>query len=230
MSDSIGWFSSRGGYGGPADTAASRSSAQDPNRERKPTKIPCLVVPPSISFSAQNIKQVLTLYNPFDYFLKYKVLCTSPDSFQVWPSSGPLPPRSSLNIVLRLTNASKFKGSRKHKFLIEIHDDSYTVRGQQVIPVLKERPLVSLGPERSVEALHSPPVHSPHASSPPHPVPPNPRSFPLVIRVLPVCLGVALIAYLTSERSLLDQNSTLWAAFIIGMFTMMMQLRLMGRI
>lgn len=45
--------------------------------------------------------------------------------------------------------------------------------------------------------------------------------WPLPIRMLPLCIGMALVAYLTSgshvnHLSFLDTHSTLWLAFIVG--------------
>jgi len=117
------------------------------------TNIPVLVVPPSVTFlefthysskndylTYQKQKQSLTLYNPFQMELEFKIKATRPHLYRVHPSSGALPQRSSVSVVIGLNIDTKSSPSQrqhfeKDRFLIELLDSSKTVIGTQIIPV-----------------------------------------------------------------------------------------------
>jgi len=120
------------------------------------TNIPVLVVPPSVTFlefthysskndylTYQKQKQSLTLYNPFQMELEFKIKATRPHLYRVHPSSGALPQRSSVSVVIGLNIAQQDTKSspsqrqhfEKDRFLIELLDSSKTVIGTQIIPV-----------------------------------------------------------------------------------------------
>eukprot|EP01137_Pigoraptor_chileana_P024884 Opistho-2@93555 len=96
---------------------------------------PCLVVPAALNFVAEEeatYKQVLTIYNPFEFPLKYKVLSTAPDRYVARPFLGVLKPSSSLDIVIRLKEAAA--SPREDKLKIEIADaKTDAVLGKKVI-------------------------------------------------------------------------------------------------
>lgn len=67
-------------------------------------KLPVFVFPSSITFYSDeqpSHKQVLTLYNPYEFPLKFKVLCTAPRKYTVVDSEGTIRPRFSADIVIR---------------------------------------------------------------------------------------------------------------------------------
>ncbi len=68
--------------------------------------IPCLVVPPSLEFSSNpsvsNNHAILTVYNPYNFRLEFKILSTNPGAYRVSPSSGDLPPQSSVKIIVKV--------------------------------------------------------------------------------------------------------------------------------
>eukprot|EP01135_Chromosphaera_perkinsii_P003145 Nk52_evm34s236 gene=Nk52_evmTU34s236 len=67
--------------------------------------LPCLVIPDSLTFylaDRSSHRQIITIYNPFDFVVKFKLLCTQPKNFLVQPSSGTLRPSSTIDVVVRL--------------------------------------------------------------------------------------------------------------------------------
>lgn len=66
--------------------------------------LPVFVFPQSLTFFANeqsSHKQVLTVYNPYDFALRFKVLCTAPSRYIVVDSEGVIKPRCCIDIVIR---------------------------------------------------------------------------------------------------------------------------------
>eukprot|EP00164_Ancoracysta_twista_P002107 GFYU01002783.1.p1 GENE.GFYU01002783.1~~GFYU01002783.1.p1 ORF type:complete len:240 (-),score=41.25 GFYU01002783.1:82-801(-) len=102
------------------------------------SQIPVLVVPPEITYIADTVvthKQTLTLYNPYDFPMKFKVMTTSPDLFSVRDSSGVLPARSSAIVVVKLCS-EHVPVKRKDKLKVEMTNESQTTSGQKIIPIV----------------------------------------------------------------------------------------------
>lgn len=113
--------------------------------------IPCLVVPTELHFpdvssssssSSAASNQLLTLYNPYSISFRFKVLSTAPASYSVQPTTGTIPPNSSLQLLVRrrfpkhTTHMEDKKEKRKDKFMIELYDEqNNTLRGSTIIPV-----------------------------------------------------------------------------------------------
>ncbi|XP_012231830.1 motile sperm domain-containing protein 1-like [Linepithema humile] len=71
-----------------------------------PRKLPIFVFPQSITFyldDQSTHKQVLTLYNPYDFSVKFRVLCTAPNKYKVVNSEGKIKASSCIDIVVRHT-------------------------------------------------------------------------------------------------------------------------------
>lgn len=67
-------------------------------------RLPVFVFPTSLSFywdDQSSHKQILTLYNPYDFSLKFRVLATSPNKYIVADSEGSIRPRCCVDIVIR---------------------------------------------------------------------------------------------------------------------------------
>ncbi|XP_059472822.1 motile sperm domain-containing protein 1-like [Neocloeon triangulifer] len=67
-------------------------------------KIPVFVFPNSISFYLEDQrthKQVLTLYNPYEFAIKFHVLCTAPKKYSVVDTSGSVAPKCCVDLVVR---------------------------------------------------------------------------------------------------------------------------------
>ncbi|KAI1286341.1 Motile sperm domain-containing protein 1 [Halotydeus destructor] len=67
--------SGRGGGGGGGTRSLSSSSSSS-----SPATLPVFVFPSQITFSAkEDKKQLMTIYNPYDFSLEFSVLCTCPE-------------------------------------------------------------------------------------------------------------------------------------------------------
>ncbi|KAL9964856.1 hypothetical protein ACROYT_G028555 [Oculina patagonica] len=81
--------------------------------------LPVFVFPQSLTFYADeqsSHKQVLTVYNPYEFTLRFKVLCTAPSRYIVVDSDGVIKPRCCIDIVIRhidiqpsITQQDKFR-------------------------------------------------------------------------------------------------------------------------
>ncbi|XP_033309980.1 motile sperm domain-containing protein 1-like isoform X2 [Bombus vosnesenskii] len=71
-----------------------------------PRKLPVFVFPQNITFfldDQSTHKQVLTLYNPYDFPIRFKVLCTAPNKYKVVEPEGTIKARYCIDIVVRHT-------------------------------------------------------------------------------------------------------------------------------
>ncbi|CAG5088547.1 Oidioi.mRNA.OKI2018_I69.PAR.g11880.t1.cds [Oikopleura dioica] len=76
------------------------------------------VLPPALRFSPSESKQILTLFNANDEPVKYKMLCTSKDGFQISPSKGEIEPNKRIDIAVR---ARKLTLSSEEKLRVEFY-------------------------------------------------------------------------------------------------------------
>jgi len=206
--------------------------ADDGDAESAQT-IPVLVVPPSLKFSThEDDKQVLTLYNPYNDKLHFKILSTAPTYYSVQPSDGILMPQSSLDIIVRikasqLQSISKSKERQHDKFKIEMFNEARTARGQQIIPVALDSNSAFSSSQTSKSQNHTsnasfaiPSKQQTQSVQ----VPNRWGNVSLAVRLLPTLLGVCVMAWLTAGvPSTADTITKLWMAFCIGMITMFLQ-------
>lgn len=90
-----------------------------------PRKLPIFVFPQSITFYLEDQsshKQVLTLYNPYEFPVKFRVLCTAPYKYQVVDPEGVIKPSSCVDIVVRHTSISASNCNVIDKFRIHMHE------------------------------------------------------------------------------------------------------------
>ncbi|CAF1967952.1 unnamed protein product [Rotaria magnacalcarata] len=76
--------------------------------------------------------QVLTLYNPYDFVVRYKVLCTAPKKYSVAEPQGEIRAQHSVDTIVRLldTSASSANQNVVHKIRVnEIFDDEPNITG-----------------------------------------------------------------------------------------------------
>ncbi|KAK0182299.1 hypothetical protein PV327_000451 [Microctonus hyperodae] len=74
------------------------------HQSRTPRKFPVFVFPQSITFyldDQSTHKQVLTLYNPYEFPVKFKVLSTAPNKYKVVDPEGTIKSRCCVDIVVR---------------------------------------------------------------------------------------------------------------------------------
>ncbi|PZC84967.1 motile sperm domain-containing protein 1 [Helicoverpa armigera] len=86
---------------------------------------PVFVFPVSLEFylnARHTHKQLLTVYNPYDFSVNFKVLCTSPKKFTVIDPEGVIAPQSCIDIVVRYTQPSVSHCDTVEKFRITMYD------------------------------------------------------------------------------------------------------------
>jgi len=68
--------------------------------------------------------QVLTLYNPYDFAVRYKVLCTAPRTYSIAEPQGEIRPQHSVDTVIRLLDTSPSSSNQNvvHKIRIQYFD------------------------------------------------------------------------------------------------------------
>ncbi|XP_035732463.1 motile sperm domain-containing protein 1-like isoform X2 [Vespa mandarinia] len=90
-----------------------------------PRKLPVFVFPSSITFYLENQsthKQVLTLYNPYDFPVKFKVLCTAPNKYKVVDPEGTIKAKCCVDIVVRHTALLISNCNVTDKFRIQMQE------------------------------------------------------------------------------------------------------------
>jgi len=101
-------------------------------------KLPVFVFPTSLRFFADDQfshKQVLTLYNPYDFNINFKVFCNNPRIYTVIDSEGIIKPKCCIDIVIRITeiNLTSFQDDKFRIHISEVRTSE--VLGKQDIPV-----------------------------------------------------------------------------------------------
>lgn len=89
--------------------------------------LPVFVFPTELVFYADeqsSHKQVLTLYNPYEFALKFKVLCTSPNKYTVVDSTGAVKPQCCVDIVIRHRDVRPCHYGIYDKFRLQVSEQS----------------------------------------------------------------------------------------------------------
>ncbi|KAI4499364.1 hypothetical protein M0802_005624 [Mischocyttarus mexicanus] len=77
-----------------------------PSLAATPRKFPAFVFPADLKFYLEDQsshKQILTLYNPYDFPIKFKVLCTAPNKYKVVDPEGTIKAKCCVDLVVRHT-------------------------------------------------------------------------------------------------------------------------------
>uniref|UniRef100_A0A8D2JUF6 Motile sperm domain-containing protein 1 n=1 Tax=Theropithecus gelada TaxID=9565 RepID=A0A8D2JUF6_THEGE len=69
-------------------------------------------------------KQVLTLYNPYEFALKFKVLCTTPNKYVVIDAAGAVKPQCCVDIVIRHRDVRSCHYGVIDKFHLQVSEQS----------------------------------------------------------------------------------------------------------
>lgn len=88
--------------------------------------VPVFVFPAELAFYASDQtshKQVLTIYNPFNFILKFKVLSTAPNKYTVIDAEGYVKKQSCIDIVIRHKDISACHYGVPDKFRIEVFEE-----------------------------------------------------------------------------------------------------------
>jgi len=87
-------------------------------------KLPVFVFPTCLNFFADDqssYKQVLTLYNPYDFTLQFKVFCNNPTKYNVVESEGLIKKQCCIDIVIRAYDVVP-NAPREDKFRIHLFE------------------------------------------------------------------------------------------------------------
>ncbi|OWR52766.1 motile sperm domain-containing protein 1 isoform 1 [Danaus plexippus plexippus] len=99
---------------------------------------PVFVFPVSLEFylnARHTHKQLLTVYNPYEFSVNFKVLCTSPNKFTVIDPEGVIAPQSCIDIVVRYSQPSISHCNSAEKFRITMYDrNTQQALGKRDIP------------------------------------------------------------------------------------------------
>ncbi|XP_024602351.1 motile sperm domain-containing protein 1 isoform X2 [Neophocaena asiaeorientalis asiaeorientalis] len=89
--------------------------------------LPVFVFPTELLFYADDQsthKQVLTLYNPYEFALKFKVLCTTPNKYVVADAAGAVKPQCCVDIVIRHRDVRSCHYGVIDKFRLQVSEQS----------------------------------------------------------------------------------------------------------
>jgi hypothetical protein len=97
-----------------------------PPTSEQPTAgaLPVFVFPTSLNFytdDPSSHKQVLTLYNPYEFTVLFKVLCNNPSKYNVVEPEGLINSKCCIDIVIRVTELQSLS-EREDKFRIHIYE------------------------------------------------------------------------------------------------------------
>jgi len=98
---------------------SSRSFRREPDG-----KLPVFAFPGALNFFYEDQsthKQVLTVYNPYDFTVQFKVFCNNPTKYTVVESEGIIKKACCIDIVIRVTDFSP-NGQREDKFRIHLYE------------------------------------------------------------------------------------------------------------
>ncbi|CAG9788385.1 unnamed protein product [Diatraea saccharalis] len=120
---------------------------------------PVFVFPVSLDFylnARHTHKQLLTVYNPYEFSVNFKVLCTSPNKFTVIDPEGVIAPQSCIDIVVRYTQPSVTHCDTMEKFRITMYDrNTQQALGKRDIPTkLIEGEPLNLNLESMGDSFH----------------------------------------------------------------------------
>ncbi|XP_060126042.1 motile sperm domain-containing protein 1-like isoform X1 [Zootoca vivipara] len=89
--------------------------------------LPVFLFPTELIFYADDQsthKQVLTLYNPYEFALKFKVLCTTPNKYVVVDAAGAVKPQCCVDIVIRHRDVQPCHYGVIDKFRLQVSEQS----------------------------------------------------------------------------------------------------------
>ncbi|KAL2079415.1 hypothetical protein ACEWY4_025159 [Coilia grayii] len=85
--------------------------------------LPVFVFPTELVFyegQRSTHKRVLTFYNPYNFPLRFKMLCTAPALYTVVEAEGSVRPRSCVDIVVRHQDVSSMHLGRRDRFRLKV--------------------------------------------------------------------------------------------------------------
>ncbi|XP_047468675.1 motile sperm domain-containing protein 1-like isoform X2 [Penaeus chinensis] len=126
-------------------------------------RLPVFVFPPSVTVylaDPSTHKQIVTLYNPYDFTISYQVLCNAPNRYTVDTPHGVIRAKRSVDIIVRHIDVSLSNVQTPDKLRIQITEEGKRqVLGRKDIPVtlVKGVPEARSGTDSDCfESVHAP--------------------------------------------------------------------------
>ncbi|KAM9795619.1 motile sperm domain-containing protein 1 [Neosynchiropus ocellatus] len=200
--------------------------------------LPVFVFPTELVFYADeqtSHKQVLTLYNPYEFALKFKVLCTAPSKYSVVDATGAVKPQCCVDIVIRHRDVRPCHYGVYDKFRLQVSEQSQrkALGRKEVTATL--RPSASLEPpgprlqddeRRLKEQFAESEFFEQTAIQTGKSRPVNGGPSLLTVLLGLVCVAALMLPTLGEQESTvpvylhLSVNKKLVAAYVLGLLTM----------
>ncbi|KAM7389416.1 hypothetical protein PAMP_023397 [Pampus punctatissimus] len=198
--------------------------------------LPVFVFPTELVFYADeqtSHKKVLTLYNPYEFALKFKVLCTAPNKYTVVDATGAVKPQCCVDIVIRHRDVRACHYGVYDKFRLQVSEQSQrkALGRKEVTATL--RPSASQEPssprpqdeERRIKELTDSEFFEQTAfQTESRPVAGGPSLLTVLLGL--VCMAALMLPTLGEQESTvpvylhLSVNKKLVAAYVLGLLTM----------
>ena len=173
-------------------------------------------------------KQFVTIFNPYNFNVRFEALCTSPTKYELSQGRGTVPAMNSVDVVVRLKDPSQVGTMDKFRFIITDQSNAKNILGERELNVvlLADDPIPSVRPTtESIRLRRTAPSRRNVEVGESHDSEPKPNMFVIVVGIL--CL-VSLCLPTNGEVSeswvaqyvTLTLNQKLIAAFVLGMVTM----------
>ncbi|XP_013416374.1 motile sperm domain-containing protein 1-like [Lingula anatina] len=209
---------------------------QSPPSSLSDGKLPVFVFPSSLIFYSDDQsthKQVLTLYNPYEMALKFKVQCTAPKKYSVIDPEGVVKPRCCVDVVIRHVDICIKHEGVLDKFRIQVYEQgSRKMAGKkEVTSVLYPTRDSQVKSEDTFESLPTVPggKMGEQLSIPIRPGQSQSTSPSLVIIMAAIACIAALMLPTVGDKNIkvpeylvLSVNQKLIAAYVLGLVTMVL--------
>ncbi|CAH1780944.1 unnamed protein product [Owenia fusiformis] len=194
-------------------------------------KLPVFVFPTSLTFCTDDTsshKQILTLYNPYDFALKFKVLSTAPKKYTLGDTEGTIKPHCCVDIVIRHTDISLRNEGVKDKFRIQVieHGKKSVIGKKDIISTLLPTRDKSPALEETFQQLpQSVQSSTPQVNASKYGAPNSGPSFLIVLSAI-ICLAALMLPSQDEKDSRLpvylhlSLHQKLIAAYVLGLVTM----------
>ncbi|XP_077778974.1 motile sperm domain-containing protein 1-like [Podarcis muralis] len=189
--------------------------------------LPVFLFPTELIFYADDQsthKQVLTLYNPYEFALKFKVLCTTPNKYIVVDAVGAVKPQCCVDIVIRHRDVQPCHYGVIDKFRLLVSEQSQRKAViTMLLPAAKEPKEEE--EERITEHLAESVFFEQALCQPENRIASSGPSL-LTVFLGIVCIAALMLPTLGEGGSLvplylhLSVNQKLVAAYVLGLITM----------